>query len=121
LRDVTFREAIHKIGKCAFANCVSLDDLVLHEALQEIGESAFEGCTHLNRAIIRAEDWEIGYKALPKTTKLYYNYEPSNLYLEDLPDNVYHMIPKTGKDLDFLGFSFGGTHSYDNLNVYCTS
>lgn len=67
---VTIPETVREIGNYAFADCVSLHDIVIADGLQTIGNSAFTGCSKMTAFPLPKTVTELGQAAFSHCSAL---------------------------------------------------
>ena len=70
LKKVVLPQSVQKIGKEAFANCISLHDFSIPQGVTDIGESAFENCSSIESIDIPSGITEIPVNAFYKCISL---------------------------------------------------
>ena len=67
---LTVPETVRAIGDSAFANCVSLNDIVVANGLREIGNYGFSGCSAMQSFPMPQTVTDLGQSAFSKCTSL---------------------------------------------------
>lgn len=70
LLALTIPETVRTIEESAFADCVSLSDIVIAEGLREIGNRAFTGCSSMTTFPLPKTVTDLGQAAFSKCTSL---------------------------------------------------
>lgn len=93
-----------KIGRFAFANCISLENVALSYNVSEICSGAFEGCNNLSGLLksisVKNKKIKIRLNAIPENVRVtfFHHGKVEDININRGPDNCY--------DIDGLIFSF---------------
>lgn len=70
IKKIVLKKGIKSVGKCAFYQLATLEDITIEEGIQEIGEEAFYYCRNMKEIIFPNSLKKIGYSCFSGCQKL---------------------------------------------------
>lgn len=120
--SVTIPDTVISIGTGAFFDCTSLTSVTIPDGVTSIGNSAFGYCTGLLFVVIPKNVTDFGttiFNQCNSSAKFYFQYNDTtkDLKIGGGTKLYYNIIKMPYNEMDFLGFTFNGKHSYLDLGV----